>query len=211
MWGELLGIGFAGGFAILHLQWFGEPANLVEALGNLVWMLLAGAVEGTLLGHFQARVLSRLVPGLRRSAWIRVTMLAGVTGWLIGMIPTLFTTGIDATNTAPAEPPLWLMITLIVSGGLFLGGLFGLFQQRVLRFWVQRSQQWVLANALGWAAGLGWIFLAAMWPDENTPWFLIVPGAIVGGLLAGLTVGLVTGLFLRTLLPDDDDKISGED
>ncbi len=51
--------------------------------------------------------------------------------------------------------------------GLFLGSLFGYFQWLPLKPCSRRSLEWVPANALGWAAGMVFIFLGASLPNEK--------------------------------------------
>ncbi len=207
MWGEFLGIGFAASVAVLHNNWIGEPRSLGEHLLLIIWMLFAGAVEGSLLGWFQSRVLRRHLPQFRAGTWIRLTMLAGITAWLIGMLPSTLVSMQQGPAGAPSSQPSFLvMAAMVIGGGLLLGGMFGAFQGVELSKHISKGSRWVWANAIGWSLGLGWIFAGATWPNESTPWYWIVSSAILGGLLAGLTVGLVTGRFLLRIMAEDSGK-----
>jgi hypothetical protein len=201
--GELLGIGIAGALAATYLLVGGEPQSVPERLGFLALMRAAGSLEGHLLGWFQARVLRELIPGLSVRRWVGLTVLIAFLGWLAGMLPS---TLIVDTARAPAAtgPDLdqspGAFLALAAGAGLFVGALFGWLQWVELRRHVRRAGRWVLANAIGWAVALTWIYVAAPWPDAETPTGVVIASGLVGGTLAGLSLGLVTGLFLQRLL-----------
>ena len=198
--GELLGIGFAGLLAFLANTTFGEPESLFAKLNVLLLMLMAGFIEGSLLGYFQWRVLKEKFSKLPMRVWMEWTIAVAVLGWFLGMLPSLFfipanpdpsmqSGGIDFDNP-------WIFVLLSVSMGLILGAVFGLFQWFALRKYAEKAEVWILANALGWGVGLGWIFLFASLPDENSGIFFTVFVGAIGGILAGLSIGAITGLFL---------------
>lgn len=202
--GELLGIGTAGAVAATYLLVWGEPQSVPERLTFLGLMLAAGSLEGYLLGWFQARVLREAIPGLSVRRWIGLTVLIAFLGWLAGMLPS---TLIVDTAAAPTSggPDLdqspGAFLALAAGAGLFVGALFGLFQWFELRRHVPRAGWWIGANALGWAVALTWIYVAASWPDADTPTGVVIASGLVGGTLAGLSLGVVTGLFLKRMLP----------
>jgi hypothetical protein len=194
--GELVGIGVAGGIAAGLHYLIGEPASLLQKLGILAAMLAAGSLEGSLLGWLQWQVMKERLPHLPASEWIGWTVLGAVLGWLLGMTPSLFFTDTAGPDTNVALNQGWVVAVLILAMGLLFGGLFGFFQWLAFRKYAPRAARWILANALGWGLGLGWIFLGASLPEEKTPFPLIIFLAISGGLLAGLSLGGVTGLYL---------------
>ncbi|AQG78908.1 hypothetical protein [Spirosoma montaniterrae] len=202
--GEVLGIGTAGAIAYAVNQAIGEPEQLGDKFTVLGCMLLAGAIEGSVLGWLQWRVLRERIPQLTATEWVGLTVAIAVLGWFLGMLPSLFF--IDATpSNQPAETAIDLesplmFAALSIGTGLLLGALFGLFQWISLRKYVRQSGMWILANALGWGLGLGWIYVAASLPTAQTPFALTVVCGAVGGILAGLSVGIVTGWFLLRLL-----------
>jgi hypothetical protein len=197
--GELLGIGVAGGIAFVVNQTLGEPVSLLEKGIVLGSMVLAGAIEGTLLGWFQWRVLKERIPLLPAREWIEWTVAIAMLGWLLGTLPSLFWIEAPADQaSAPEISPVLLALGSIAMG-LGLGALFGGFQWMALRKYVTGAGRWIVANALGWGLGLGWIYLAASLPDERTSFPIIVGLGIAGGLLAGLSVGAVTGVYLNAL------------
>lgn len=199
---EFLGIGIAAGVAGLTLYWIGEPQTAFEKIGVLVSMMVAGSVEGWLVGAFQAGVLVEKIPNLSRAAWIRATVLVAAAGWFLGMLPSTLLSGSQVSDPQPVqvEPSLWVVALVAVGMGLVLGAIFGWAQQRVLRRYVRGSGRWIVANSLAWGAGLWWVYLGASWPDGSEPIWQIMLSAIISGVLMGLTVGVVTGLFLKKML-----------
>lgn len=220
--GELLGIGGAGAIAFAANRAVGEPVGITEKLIVLGCMLLAGAIEGTVLGWLQWRVLREKIQTLAATNWIGMTVLVAVLGWFLGMLPSLFFVPDEPNPTATSVPVFenpWVFAALSISAGLVLGALFGLFQWFALRKHAPNSASWIAANALGWGAGLGWIYLLASLPNEQTPlWVNVLLGG-TGGILAGLSVGAVTGIFLLkivsletpkpTFVEDSNDKVHG--
>lgn len=200
--GELLGIGAAGAIAYLHLRWMGEPGTDAARWLNWGVMVLAGCLEGTILGWFQWNTLRLRYPTLPAPHWIGITVLVAALGWAFGMAIPLFWTGDPPAGAVPPPEPSALATYLMASGfGLLIGAVFGLFQWLVLRGYAQRSPRWILANAFGWALGLGFIYLAASLPLAGSSlWISALLGAS-GGILAGLSVGAVTGRFLLSMPP----------
>lgn len=200
--GELLGIGTAGLFAVLYLITLGEPDTASERVSFLVLMLGAGAVEGTLLGWFQWRVLRQIFPTMTSQRWVRLTVAVAMGGWLIGMLPSTLMTGPASQDNAtdPARHPL-LFFALTTGAGLLLGAAFGWIQWLELRRHTSNARRWITANAIGWAVALSWIYLGASLPDTQTPVWQVVVAGIIGGALGGLSLGVITGFFLKEMTP----------
>ena len=121
-------------------------------------------------------------------------------GWFLGMLPSLFfmpenSAQSSSSETAAFDNPV-IFALLSIAMGLVLGALFGLFQWFSLRKYAQHAWHWILANALGWGAGLGWIYLFASLPNAQSSILVIALVGLMGGALAGTSVGLITGLFL---------------
>ncbi len=198
--GELLGIACAGGIAFVANSFIGEPQSFGAKVLVLFAMMLAGLVEGSVLSYFQWRVLVRRFSRMPRREWWFYTALVAVVGWFLGMLPSLFfVPNQPATGSVEGgvnfEHPL-VFAGLSIGMGLVLGALFGWFQWFSLRKYAERAHHWITANALGWGAGLGWIYLFASLPEAESPlWFNIAMG-IFGGILAGFSVGAITGWFL---------------
>lgn len=197
--GEFLGIAAAAAIAIGHRYLLGEPVTAEDKLLNLFFMCLAGAIEGSILASFQWKILKEVFWQVSRKQWLIYTVAAAVLGWMLGMAPSLFFNDSAANSNGMEDMPAIAFFSLAALMGLFLGGLFGYFQWLPLKPHNRRSIIWIPANALGWAAGMCFIFLSASLPDASTHWALIVLYGALGGITAGLTVGAVTGGALLRL------------
>ncbi len=161
---------------------------------SLPALLLAGAVEGAILGGAQAIVLHRVLPGFPVRTWVAATSGAAVLAWLIGMAPVAFAGSIDD----------W-PIALVVASATILGALLllsiGTAQWTVLRHHVDGAWRWIAVTALAWLAGLTVFMLVAppLW-REGQPIALIVAIGAFAGLLMASTVAAVTGFGLIWLL-----------
>jgi hypothetical protein len=71
----------------------------------------------------------------------------------------------------------------------------------VLRRHARHAGRWIVANALGWGAGITWIYLAAAVVEPGTATAAVAATGAASGVAAGLTLGLVTGLFLLRIHP----------
>ncbi|MEU7143945.1 hypothetical protein ABZ942_31190 [Nocardia sp. NPDC046473] len=184
--GELLG--FAAPAVVGALVRDAAPATAAVAL------LAAGAVEGTVLGWFQARVLRSVVPGLRSGAWILATAIGAVLAWSIGVIPVL------AGDSLGNWPPAVLIPAAVVGGTVILLSI-GVTQWSVLRHRLNHAGQWIWATALAWSAGLlaFTAFTTPLWqPGQST--LLVTAIGIGGGLLMAATMAAITGAFLLRIL-----------
>jgi hypothetical protein len=202
--GELIGIALAGAIAFSVNYAVGEPETFLPKLLVLLAAMLSGFVEGSLLGFFQWRILKERFTRMPRREWIFYTVAIAVLGWFLGMLPSLFFIPQEAASTEPGgvdtDSP-FLFAGLSIAVGLVLGALFGLFQWFSFRKYAQKAGKWIIANALGWGLGIGWIYLAASLPDENTSLQVNIGLGLIGGALAGLSVGAVTGVFLVGMQP----------
>jgi hypothetical protein len=188
-WGELAGFCFPALVGGLLRE---EPPLLV--LGAMV---LAGSVEGVVLGWSQARVLRSRLRGLSTGRWVVATAFAAAVAWLIGMSPSTFH---EQWSTWPSA-----VVALVgaVLGALLLS-VIGIGQWLELRRHdVPLAARWIAYTAAGWGAGLV-VFTAVatpLWqPGQET--LLIAGIGIVAGALMALTMAVVTGLGMRRLLAD---------
>lgn len=201
--GEAAGIGVAAGvFAGLDAA-VGEPrTGLARAL---VWLALvaAGAVEGSALGGLQWAVLRRQLPTLPARRWVGATVALAAFAWGIGMLPSTLAGPTSTTESAGPQLPGWLGVVLMVVGGLGAGAAIGAVQAWAARGYATGRTGWIVANAVGWALALTWIFTLAGLPDADWPAWAIALDGITAGVLSGATVGLVTGAWLPRLQPLD--------
>jgi hypothetical protein len=194
--GELLGFALAMGLGGLVYLLVGGPVETVSAVALLGGAVLAGVVEGSVLGTAQWLVLRRYLPALAPGTWIAATAGGAVLAYAVGMSTgTALGDSIDLAGVPGA--------ILIVAGVLYvagLGALLGVTQWWVLRRYVAGAGWWVAANAgawiLGLAVGLAGPSLVADWAATGV---VIAMGAGTGILMGGL-VGAVTGAVLVRLL-----------
>lgn len=153
-------------------------------------LVLAGAVEGALLGWFQARVLRDVLPGLPAARWTAVTAAAAALAWLVGLLPAV------AGDRLSGLPPAVLVPLAAVAAVVLLGSI-GTAQWTVLRAHVPRAGRWIWGTAAAWLAALG-VFSAVtmpLWqPGQGVVTVALI--GVLGGLLMAATVAALTGLLV---------------
>jgi hypothetical protein len=200
--GEVLGFGAAALWALLALQLFGlDPVSTAARAGVLGLMVLAGLFEGLVLGSLQWLALRRRFRRLRASHWIGATAAMAALGWFLGMLPVTLSEPAPAGAQAAWEPPMVLILAGAAGFGAAIGAAFGFAQWLVLRQHAHGATRWIAANALGWALGLPWAFVAGNLGDLTRSVPLAVALGAMAGLLMGLSVAVVTGLALRRIRP----------
>jgi len=186
-------LGETGGFLLPALAVLVAGNRLPGAVDTAL-LVLAGAGEGAVLGAAQARVLTRVLPGLWAPAWVLRTSSAAAVAWVIGLAPSLL--GDRFTAWAPA-----VRVVVAVPAGVLLLLTIGPAQWTVLRRHVPRAGGWVAWTAAGWCAGLT-VFMAVAIPLWR-PGQDVVLVALIGVLAAcamALAMAAVTGLGLVRLL-----------
>lgn len=192
--GELLGFGgipVIGGITVVLLTSgldTGTRALLLYAVA-----VVGGAGEGAVLGWFQLRVLEALLPRLDGQHWLLATASAAAAAWALGMLPSTLD---DLFSIAT-----WLQVAIWIPAAVLILISIGAAQSMVLRGVVSNPGSWLVANVLGWLAGLPWTFLLPALLPESAPVAVWIATFAVAGVLMGLTVGLVTGLALLRLRP----------
>jgi hypothetical protein len=210
---ECLGIAAAALWYGGVLTVFGQPAALAPRLGVWLLLTLSAVPEGLVLGSLQARELRRFVAGLSPRRWIVVTVLVGTLGWGVGGFVPLFVVP-DAGASAGREPGLAAIAAYAAAFGGLIGAAFGAGQALALPRGGPSAGRWILGNALGWAAGLPAIYLAASLGADREGWLPRVLLWAGGGLAGGLCVGLGTGVALvlgarRSIAPTDERRGAG--
>jgi hypothetical protein len=157
-------------------------------------LVLAGVVEGTVLGAAQWVVLRRTFRYLKAPQWIGVTALAAGFAWAVALL------AVDHAASLNSLPlPVLLAIAAISGTGVLLS--LGSCQWLVLRRHVRDASLWIWANAAAWGVGL--IVFAAvttpLWQPGQSTVVIALIGAL-GGLLMAATTAAVTGFALSRLL-----------
>lgn len=200
--GNFWASGIAAGIYILHLRFLGEPQSIGQKVMVIAIMILAGIIEGSITGYFQWSILKRDFLKMKARNWLGFTALGAAVGWFLGMLTPVFFASENSSSTAIEFSPQWITLMAALMG-IFLGALFGFCQWFELKKYILKASKWILANSLGWAAGLVIIFLGASLPSASTGLSVIILLGTISGLLAGLSVGAITGLFLIIFLTSD--------
>jgi hypothetical protein len=156
-------------------------------------LVLAGMVEGAVLGAAQAVVLRRVDRTLNARGWIGATALAAAFAWAVAMLAVH---NGDRLNTLPLAAVL--PIAAIAGLGVLLS--LGTAQWFLLRNHFPGAHLWVWANAVAWGAGL-LVFTAVttpLWQPGQSAELVALIGAL-GGLLMAATMAAVTGTALTRL------------
>ncbi len=159
-------------------------------------LVVAGAVEGAVLGVSQALVVRHAVPSVPSRAWIGATAAGAALSYAIALVPS-------AAGGRLGELPRIVLVTGgAVLGVAFLVALGGL-PARVLRGRLERAWRWVPVTAGAWTAGLV-VFTAIappLWHDGQPVVQIVLIGLLAGCAMA-LTVAAVTGTGLARLVAE---------
>jgi hypothetical protein len=135
---------------------FAVPAVVGAANAPAAALVLAGVVEGAVLGWAQAHVLRRAIPGLPVRQWIAATALAAGFAWMVAVTATA---NGERLRTWPG--PVLLPIATLAGMAILLS--IGTAQWTVLRHHVRNANRWIWATAFAWTAAL-LVFLTVATP-----------------------------------------------
>lgn len=168
----------------------GVASESQRATTGAAAVLLAGAVEGAVLGWAQHRVLRQVLPGIRAARWVALTAGAAVVAYLLGFL-LAYLGGIGSALAIAA---------MVVVGALLLATI-GAAQQVELRHHVPDSGRWVRWTVLAWLLGLATFFAVAppLWHAGQPAGVAIAIGAVAGVAMAFVQAA-VTGVGLLRLL-----------
>ena len=173
---------------------FLAPALVGALTSSPQLLVLAGVIEGAVLGGAQAAVLRRVDGKLNGRHWIGATAMAAGFAWAIAMIAVH---NGDRLNMLPLAAVL--PVAALAGVGVLLS--LGTAQWFVLRGHFPHAHLWIWANALAWGAGL-LVFTAVttpLWQPGQPPELIATIGAF-GGLLMAATMAAVTGAALTRLM-----------
>jgi hypothetical protein len=157
-------------------------------------LVLAGLVEGAVLGWFQARVLRTRLPAVSVRRWVLFTAAAAVVAWTVALL-TFSNEGWQGWP-APAQAATGTLAAAVILVSIGLG------QWLELRHHVPRAWRWVAGSAAAWAVGLG-VFMAVatpLWQPGQEVWLVAAIG-IGAAILMAAAMAVVTGLVMVRLLP----------
>jgi hypothetical protein len=191
-WALVVTLGETVGFAVPAAVGAGVTAAGWGSLPILIAVVLAGAVEGAVLGTAQADCLYGwgVLPVRRR--WIAATSVGAAVAWSLGMLPSTLG-GLNWTVGT---------VVLVGIGGLILLSSLPLAQYFVLRDHVRRALLWIPINMVAWLLGITWTLAPSPWVDQSTPAGTLILIYGIAGLCMAATVAVITGLGMtRLLLP----------
>src|SRR5512133_4188178 len=190
-WVLLVTLGEAVGFSVPAALGVAVTAASWGPVATVLAMVLAGSLEGALLGIAQADCLYRwrVLPVRRR--WIVATSLGAAIAWSLGMLPST----LGGLNWSP-----WTAVAVGIGGRLLLASL-PLAHYLVLRDHVERAVFWIPVNMVAWLLGITWTLLPSPLVDQSTPTRTLILVYGVAGLGMAATVAVVTGIGMIWLLP----------
>ncbi|WP_093588833.1 hypothetical protein [Lentzea waywayandensis] len=172
---------------------FLAPALVGALTSSPQLLVLAGVIEGAVLGAAQAVVLRRVDHAPQARSWIGATALAAGFAWAVAMLAVH---NGERLNTLPLVAVL--PIATVAGAGVLLS--LGTAQWYLLRHHFPGAHLWIWANALAWGAGL-LVFTAVttpLWQPGQSPALIALIGAF-GGLLMASTMAAITGSALIRL------------
>jgi hypothetical protein len=191
--GELMGIGAA---AVVGRLLFVEFYNTIPTspIVTPVLLIIAGAVEGFIIGYIQWKSLSKLVIDFKPSPWILTTIISTVVGWLLVLPPAIlfisFLTKFSLLDN-------YYSILYIIAVGLAYGGIVGIPQYFIIKKFYRNAIVWIFANTLGWM--LSFLIVSASFSIFNYFSVFIYNSVLMVAacVLSGFVQGIVTGMSLH--------------
>jgi hypothetical protein len=179
--------------ALAQLAFGGSPVRAPA-------LILAGAVEGTVLGWSQANVLRVRVPALSRGRWVGASALGAAVAWFIGLLPAEWA---DVWQRWPAAGQA---AAALVAGTVLLTAI-GIAQRAELRRHSRAATWWIAGSAMAWCVGLA-VFFAVSTPlwQPGQPAVLVLLIGVLAGVLMAVTMALVSGLVLLRLVPSKSPR-----
>jgi hypothetical protein len=199
---ELVGLGGTLGLGAFIIFRLGLPDGVGGVLANFAVAVASGAIEATLVGWLQWRVLRRVLAGISLRAWWLGTLVGALLAYILGYLPSTLIdlAGQSALEPAPmAEPPQWVVLLLASGLGLVGGALLSFAQWLALRGKVKGAGIWVPANMAAWMLGMPLIFLGIDLAQKGQPLPETILIMALTLLSAGAVVGAVHGLALVRL------------
>jgi hypothetical protein len=157
-WVLVVTLGEAVGFTVSAAVGLAVTGATWGPLPTLVAMVLAGSVEGALLGAAQADCLYRWRVLPVRRWWIVATSVGAVVAWSLGMLPSTLG-GLNWTSSTAV---------VVGVGGLILLTFLPLAQYFVLRDHVRRAALWIPINIAAWLVGIAWTLAPSPFVDQST-------------------------------------------
>jgi hypothetical protein len=188
-WVLVVTLGEAVGFSVPAAVGVAVTGASWGPLATLIAIVLAGSVEGAILGAAQADCLYRWRVLPARRWWVVATSVGAAVAWSLGMLPSTF----DLR---------WTAATVVGAGvgGLLLLTSLPFAQYFVLRDHVRRPALWIPINIAAWLLGIAWTLAPSPVVDQSTPTGALILIYGVAGFCMAATVAVVTGVGMIRLL-----------
>jgi hypothetical protein len=186
--------GESAGFCVPALAGAVTARLDAPAIVGFALLLVAGWVEGFVLGTAQQWVLRSRLDRLSGRAFAHATAVAAVVAYAIGMLPSAIGDGLMRL------PPVVLVGGGAIAGVALLASI-GTAQWLVLRRHGYDALWWILTTAGAWLGGLG-VFMAVatpLWRPGQPVLVTVLVGMLAGVLMAG-TVAALTGFAALRLV-----------
>lgn len=185
-WIMAVTVGEASGFAVAAGVAIGVSAAGIADPWRYLLIVLAGAIEGLILGWAQLIGMGERRPSEAR--WLAATATGAAAAWAIGMLP----------RTLPLQFVTPAGVAMLASAALVLLAVIPALQWVVIRH-RDGARRWIPVNFGAWAIGLLWTFAPSPFIDESTPIGTLAVAYLVAGLLMAATVAVLTATTARSL------------
>jgi hypothetical protein len=174
----------------------GESGNSFTTFVPIGVMMLAGSIEGVVLGFAQWLVLHHYLHKLTFWRWMLPTATAAVLAWgggqaAFSLLSPLFHANLNG-------PGALLMIVSVL--GVVLGVMMGCAQWLVLCHYIRAAGRWIVISTASWAMGMLIIFTGASFLPAETSIALLVSIDLVSFAVMGVIFATITGIALVRLL-----------
>lgn len=173
---------------------FVVPAIAGAMNATTTLLVLAGVVEGAVLGWVQARVLRRAISGFPVRQWIAATATAAGFAWAVAMVAVANGERLASWHAAVLVP----FAAIAGAAGLLS---IGVAQWLVLRHHLANAHWWIWNTAWAWSVALVMFMAVAtpLWqPGLALPLTVLI--GVLAGLLMAATMAAITGAALDRLL-----------
>jgi hypothetical protein len=203
--GELLGIGAAAAIGRFLFVGFSHSSSQTPALTFTI-LIMAGAVEGFIIGYIQWKSLSKLVSRFKPFVWILTTTLSTIAGWLLILPPAVMFISF-LSKLYLIDNSYSIFYTALV--GMAFGGLIGIPQFFIIKRFYKNALTWIFANVMGWTASFLIIYTALSMFAASSPIYNLSL-IVISCILSGLVQSIVTGTALHFLMPVRDKSVDNK-
>jgi hypothetical protein len=200
--GELMGIAAAAAIGRIMFMNLTSDNGEYSSVYPFTILLIAGAVEGFIIGYTQWKSISLLVATLKPFVWILTTTIAVIVGWLSILPPSVVFISFLSSFDLISDHHSLLYTGL---AGLAFGGVISTPQFFIIRKHYHHAEAWIIANAVGWMLSF-MLFYAALSAFSYTTSFIFnVLVIIFSCILSGAIQGIITGTFLHLVMVSKTD------